>query len=203
MRIAKAVKRAPELGLLLLRDPVQVRHVKQWWMGLRSTPIESKIPWLPFRIIDLLDAHLTPNAKVFEFGGGGSTLWFAERAGEVVTVEHDPEWFPVLQRAVEDSPNVTVLHGADANEYAAYVNSINEYPDGHFDVVVVDGRQRVRCIAQAIPKVKTGGLLILDDTNRERYRPAFDMLEDWPYRTYRGLTPSKSEAGVTTVWRKP
>jgi predicted O-methyltransferase YrrM len=154
-------------------------------------------------VIDEFSQHLTPESKVFEFGGGGSTLWFSERAGTVVTVEHDPEWFPALAKAVETQPGCTVQFCSAEDEYREYVNAIAAYPDEFFDIVVVDGRERVRCFETAMPKVSPGGLLVLDDTNRDRYAKAFTLAKEWPSHTYRGLTPAKTLAGVTTVWQRP
>ena len=48
-------------------------------------------------------------------------------------------------------------------------NAICDEPDASLDLVVVDGRARVECARRAMPKVKPGGLLLLDDTSRERY----------------------------------
>ena len=50
-----------------------------------------------------------------------------------------------------------------------------ELPDGgriaeglRADLVVVDGRERARCAARATAKVRPGGLLLVDDIDRER-----------------------------------
>lgn len=161
-----------------------------------------ELPWLPFRVIDRLDRHLQPSSRVFEFGGGGSTLWFGKRVDTVVTVEHDPDWFPLLEAAVGHRPGCTLIRGTPADDYADYVAAIRDFPDASFDAVVVDGRKRVRCVQQSIPKVKPGGLLVLDDTQRPRYAPAFTLVP-WPRSTYRGLTPTKNLPGVTTVWERP
>src|SRR5688572_27506537 len=50
------------------------------------------LPWLPAAAVSFLDDKLA-GLSVFEWGSGGSTLWFAERARSVVSVEHDPVWF--------------------------------------------------------------------------------------------------------------
>jgi hypothetical protein len=193
------------LGILsiLWGDPRQVQYLRKWVRVLRKPTLDSRMPWLPFRVIDLLQHHLTPHSRVFEFGGGGSTLWFAHRVGTVVTVEHDEAWFQMLQASVRDSPGCRVIHHGPEDDYADYVESIGSFPDGHFDVVVVDGRQRVRCVEAAMPKVRPGGLLILDDSNRAKYTTAFDIAREWPHQTLSGLTPAKAIAGVTTVWRRP
>jgi len=197
------VERISGILHILGNDPGQIQYLPKWARVLRKPTLDSRMPWLPFRIIDLLHDHVTPQSRVFEFGGGGSTLWFASRVGTVVTVEHDQQWFQMLQASVKDSPGCQVIHQGPEDAYADYVGSIGAFPDSHFDVVVVDGRERVRCLEAAMPKVRPGGLLILDDSNREKYAAAFEIASEWPHQTLSGLTPAKAIAGVTTVWRRP
>ena len=203
MSLTHTAGRLIGVAKMLGRDPGQVRYLPAWRRALRRSTLESRLPWLPFRVISVLEAHLTPSSRVFEFGGGGSTLWFSERAGTVVTVEHDEGWFPLLEGAVASLNHVTVQHRTKDENFASYVGAIEEYHDGWFDVVVVDGRERVRCLREAMPKVKPGGLLLLDDSDRPRYSEAHELAATWPSRTFKGLTPSKAVAGTTTVWTRP
>jgi predicted O-methyltransferase YrrM len=191
------------IAALLLRSPEQTRFLHAWAKALRSTTTDSRLPWLPFSVIEVLADRITPESRVFEFGGGGSTLWFASRAKEVVTVEHDRQWFELVARAVADRPDCRVVYATDREQYAAYVSVIRAYPDGYFDVVVVDGRERLRCFDAAMPKVRRGGLLVLDDSERERYAGAFQLAAGWPHRTFRGLAPSKAVPATTTLWTRP
>ena len=46
-----------------------------------------------------------------------------------------------------------------------YVAVFNEFEDGSLDFVVVDGHYRQACILAALPKLKVGGLLMLDNSN--------------------------------------
>jgi predicted O-methyltransferase YrrM len=158
---------------------------------------------LSFEIIELLDAVVTRDTAVFEFGGGGSTLWFADRAGTVVTVEHDHGWAHDLRAATTEDPRTTILAHDASDGYEAYVNAIRAYPDEHFDVVLIDGRERVRCVAAAAPKLRPGGLLVLDDSERPLYARAGEILDGWPCQVVSGLAPFKPVAGTTTVWRRP
>lgn len=201
--LSKYLQHGTALAGTVARDPRQVRDIPRWARTLSQTTLGAEIPWLPFVVIDRLEEHLTSTSKVFEFGGGGSTVWFANHAGEVVTVEHDPEWFPVLESAVAGRPGCTLIHETSENDYAGYVAAIDAYPDDTFDAVVVDGRERVRCLERALTKVKPGGLLVLDDANRTRYASAYSLAGAWPGRTYRGLTPTKNLPGVTAVWQRP
>lgn len=53
--------------------------------------------------------------------------------------------------------------------FKKYVKSIDEYPDGYFDLILVDGRARPSCILHSIPKLKSGGLLVVDNAERSYY----------------------------------
>ena len=122
-------------------------------------------------IADFLKAR--PAARVFEYGSGASTVWLARRAGEVVTVEHDEAWLRRFERQTGGHPNVTLLHRAIGEGPQAYVGAIEEV-GGQFDLIVVDGRHRAACLAQAIPHLARGGIVLFDDSGRPRYRAAIE-----------------------------
>jgi hypothetical protein len=202
-RIGITVRGAYRVARQIIGSPTQVRYLARWVPTVERSTMDLGLPWLPFEIIDRLDQFLSPSSRVFEYGGGGSTLWFAQRAGEVVTAEHDPDWLEVLRARTAELSNVTILAGSPANEYADYVPAIDAYPDGYFDVVVIDGRERVRTFERSVPKVKPGGMLMLDDSERRRYRPVFDIASTLNHETVRGLAPCKSKVAQTTVWTAP
>src|SRR3982751_5308136 len=79
-------------------------YYKRWkqFLGAGRTAINDEQPWITFPAIDILEKVTDKDAKVFEYGGGGSTLFFVKRAGEVVTVEHDAVWFNVLQSLINE-----------------------------------------------------------------------------------------------------
>ncbi|WP_125776224.1 O-methyltransferase [Antribacter gilvus] len=202
-KLKQAIPGVVRIGSIIAADPQQARYLGRWFSTVRRSTLDLAMPWLPFAVIDRLDGVLTDRSRVFEFGGGGSTLWLSPRVGEVVTAEHDPEWVEYLRGRTAAAQSVTLLVRSAANDYADYVGSIDEYPDDHFDAVIVDGRQRVRCFERALAKVRPGGLLILDDSQREHYREAFRLASGWPRATLRGLTPTKTMAGTTTLWTRP
>jgi len=166
----------------------------------RST-MTLELPWLPFRLIDELEERVGPGSQVFEYGGGGSTLWFLAQGATVVTVEHHPEWAAHLRSRVT-SDRWTLLERSEADSYAAYVGAIEEYADDTYDVVVVDGRERARCLTAALPKVRPGGLLIVDDVDRERYQAAM-AATGWPRRDVVGFAPAKPSLAYTAVLTRP
>lgn len=74
----------------------------------------------------------------------------------------------------------TLPTGRYANaSFEEYVKSIEEYPDESFDLVLVDGRHRSFCIPHAIPKVRPGGYLMLDNSDRRGYRDAISLMSDF------------------------
>src|SRR3954452_3854394 len=76
-----------------------VRYWPHWRAEQRrdGSPLRDAVPWMPYRVIEALDRWLAPSMSVFEFGSGGSTLFFARRVRRVVTVEHDAQWAALVQ----------------------------------------------------------------------------------------------------------
>jgi hypothetical protein len=149
---------------------------------------------------------------VFEYGGGGSTLWLEDRGAEVTVVEHDVQWRMQLAAAVGPGttfvfrpPEVggTIVSAALPGFFDAYAAVIGSEPDGSLDLVIVDGRARVECARIAMPKVRPGGLLIVDDTDRARYRAAMELLGPWEHHVFAGLKPGQRGPAQTSVWRRP
>src|SRR6476659_9332203 len=63
--------------------------------------VVDKQPWFSFAAIDYLKTLVHPQMRVFEYGSGGSTLFWAERTGEVISIEHDEQWFQLMKRELE------------------------------------------------------------------------------------------------------
>ena len=80
----------------LARRPGYIPAYLRFHPFRKVVPLQAKLPWWSFEAIDYIAARLADNPKkVFEFGTGGSTIFFAERCREVISVEDDPAW---LQR---------------------------------------------------------------------------------------------------------
>lgn len=188
-------------------------------------------PWLVYSAIHELSRRIKGDWSVFEYGSGGSTLYFAGRCARMISVEHDPKWYirvrdELERRGLEHCtillhlPESTRDRTADPSDPQAYVSgklgygrstferyvrAIDACPDGSLDLVVVDGRSRPACLAHALPKLRPGGLLVLDDAQRERYRAIRDRLDrsGWRVQVFRGprdLFPLPTE---TCIWTRP
>jgi precorrin-6B methylase 2 len=174
---------------------------------------------MAFRAVAWLRRYLQPTMRVFEYGSGGSTVFFASRAGSVVSIEHDPEWYRRTEerlRSLELENCTYVLQPPEpgASErfassdpafldmnFETYVKTIDAYPDGHFDLVSVDGRARTACVLEAVAKVRSDGFLLLDDADRAEYAEAVNALAPYPRIDYAGIAAAKVDPALTAVWK--
>lgn len=126
-------------------------------------------------------------ARVFEWGSGISTVWYARNAKSLIAIEHNEEWYRKVTGWLKtnklDNVELKYIPPIDGS-FQNYSQTILKYDDEFFDVVAVDGRNRVDCVKQAINKVKIGGLLILDDSHRARYQPVFNLLINYEHKRY-------------------
>lgn len=123
----------------------------------------SDLPWLVEDANDFLNSNLDKSMSVLEFGSGRSTKFFAQRVKEVFSREHDKSWYSQVSEELKTLKNVEYNYYENLHDYA----DVSMLTDNFFDVVLVDGRNRGNCLLNSIPKLKKGGLLILD--NSERY----------------------------------
>lgn len=141
-----------------------------------KTPLDLEIPWFSYAAIDFLERFVQPHMSVFEYGSGGSTLFFARRAKKVVSVEDNAKWFEwVSLRLQQKGLQNATLKFCEFNfkeptgfEHSAYLHAM---PDGRFDIVVIDGSEewtqvRPICFEKAQSRVKEGGIIIVDDSWR-------------------------------------
>jgi SAM-dependent methyltransferase len=207
----------------------QRKHLFRWLRSRNPTYVlDVGIPWLTFDAVDELVKRLRPNPVVFEFGSGGSTLFWLKQGAHCTSVEHDPEWFALVRQRIgnndrldyrlippdiapvsagSDPADPLAYRSADAafanRTFKNYVRQIDEFPDQHFDVVLIDGRARPSCLMHSNPKVKPGGLLILDNTERDYYTvKAGAALENFFRSEFFGVGPTTRIMWRTDIYQR-
>lgn len=167
----------------LIRNENSYLHATGWMESLReSKPTDlhhDPLPWMNYPVIQLLDSRLRGDQRLFEFGSGHSTHFYARRVRCVTSVEHDEGWFRTVQAQLPG--NVELLF-REMDIDGDYCRAIAGAGNG-FDVVVVDGRDRVNCIRQSIPALSPRGVILLDDSQRERYREGIEFAREQGFRT--------------------
>jgi len=180
-------------------------------------------PWTSQAAIRAFEKILTKEMIGFEYGSGNSTVFFARHLKHLTSVEHNKEWFKIVKDKLQQRKLTNVdyhfIPQADPDEnitysfyqeyaltekdfqirkeYHSYFSFVKNYADNQFDFIMVDGRARVECCLNAIPKLKPGGIFVLDNSDRKRYEPVFKVLSGWKsIHTTTGLFD-------TTFWFKP
>lgn len=178
-------------------------------------------PWTTPASIIFFEKALSKDMIGLEYGSGRSTLYFAKKLKKLVSIEHHREWHKNVSNTLKNEeinnvdylfipkkPNENSFKDVDAElnkldgsesrlDFEDYYLKVKEYPDDFFDFVLIDGRVRVHCGINAISKLKSGGIFVLDNAERPRYAPLHQALDKWPkVETTTGLTD-------TTIWIKP
>lgn len=151
-------------------------------------------PWLPYQTTRFID-QCCKLEQVFEYGMGGSTLFFYHnpRNLELTSVDHDPAWHDAVRNklglgkapvasfqslCIPPVPGDIGPDKANPDHYKSgstelgpcnfreYASAIDEF--GLFDLILVDGMARASCLKHAVPHVKPGGVLVLDNTDDNR-----------------------------------
>lgn len=183
---------------------------------------ELNVAWWNYNVMDEVNKFLsfTNNADVFEYGSGASTIWLAKRAGKVISIEHNKEWYEKISLLLTNFSNNKVYYvpatiagkqdcgfrsqkkGFTKVSFKDYVNKIAEF--GEFDLIIIDGRARNACLDKAIKHLKSGGIILFDDTSRERYMEKIDKLSrnDWEIIHFKGLTPCLPYRNQTSLIKK-
>ena len=128
--------------------------------------VHPDAPWLTKTAVSYLDQHIEKQMLGFEWGSGKSTQWFAKRLEKLVSVEDDRNWYDRVRHQIAGL-NVDYRFVPTETDWESYANQILEFPDGHFDLIVVDGSCRDACIRAAVPKVRLGGMIVVDNADSQ------------------------------------
>ena len=212
-----------------------LRNLKWFRAWLKSNTkgeyaLLDRIPWITFPSISFLNDYLKEEMKVFEYGTGGSTLFFLDRGASVTSVEHDADWAAKVSQEIDSNstdwnlllvnPDLEVNFSDKSFEnphdyissdrkylnmsFRKYVSTIDSYPDSFFDLILIDGRARASCIIHSIKKVKIGGIIVLDNSDRVRYSPAIKIMEGDEFDSFDfpGASPYVNFFTRTSAWIK-
>lgn len=222
-----ALKNIARFWLKIMLNPGQRKYANRWLLSRKKNYLlNAPSPWLTFDAITYLERFLSKGSRIFEYGSGGSTLfWLKFEPLEVVSVEHDNDWFVLLSRRlgrsqvldyrlvpaekstnqVLDPSNPLCYQSEDASfkdcNFKKYASQIDDFPDDYFDAILIDGRARPSCIMHSVSKVKINGLLVLDNAERLYYTSQTQIyLEDFTCRDFYGVGPQVPWMWQTNVY---
>ncbi|HEY1009815.1 MAG TPA: FkbM family methyltransferase [Daejeonella sp.] len=175
-----------------------------WFKAFNThSPVGSDgdpIPWVTYSFIDFIAERIKKEHTVFEFGSGNSTLYYAKRAKKVVSVEHDKDWFNKISSGKPANSDMVFCELQTNGDYSKMPASMGQ----KFDIIIVDGRDRVNCCYHSIPALGETGVVVLDDSERAKYNDArvFFQKEGFKELSFSGISPGLFYRKSTSVFYK-
>ncbi|KQS41278.1 FkbM family methyltransferase [Pedobacter sp. Leaf194] len=160
----------------------------------------NALPWVTYSFIDFIKERINKSQHIFEYGSGSSTIFYAERAGSVTSVEHDKGWFDNVKNNSPANAEMIFCHLERDGEYAKKATSLGK----KFDIIIVDGRDRVNCCKYSIEALSSNGVLVLDDSERKVYDAARVLLKGQGFKeiSFSGISPGLFYEKATSVFYK-
>lgn len=155
---------------------------------MRQTPMMTEEE---VEIITALLKERQPR-RVLAWGSGGSTIYWPPRHPCVqawISVEHDETWANAVEPYLDPKVHLLLIPFPGYWDYLCH--------SGPFDMILVDGRHRVECMEVASRIVAPKGLVLLHDSARKRYKPAWDFFAHSKTVT-EGIEAGQ---GLTMFWR--
>lgn len=154
------------------------------------------LPWFTYPCIEYLNTLDLSDCRVFEFGSGSSTHYWANKAKSVCSVERDEKWFNDMSGRLPI--NAKLYFAPDERVYCKQI--LEE--DGLFDLVVIDGAVRYPSMQECLGKLAEDGLIIFD--NIEWYPNAASFLRNKGFVQidFSGFTPLNAFTSCTSIFYK-
>jgi SAM-dependent methyltransferase len=158
----------------------------------------NPIPWFTYPFIDFIAKKIHSQMTVFEYGCGFSTIWWSKMVKEVVSIEHDKKWYEMARSAV---PENVRIHFVELKYDGDYSRKISEY-ENKFDIVVIDGRDRINCTKNSLRALKEDGVIIFDNSDRDCYQEGYDFLENVGFKRidFDGMGPINNYSWRTSIF---
>lgn len=189
----------------LIKNETSYLYLTGWMRSLdENKPVDKDgnyIPWMNYPVIKFLQNRLKSDFHLFEFGSGYSTSFYAGLVQTVTSVEYDESWLAVVKKNKPKNVELIYKKNDIDGEYCRVIKSTGR----KYDVVVIDGRDRVNCIKQSIEALSDRGVILFDDSQRERYLGGINYAIEKGFRSIRidGLKPTRNKIDGTTIFYRP
>jgi hypothetical protein len=168
----------------------------------RLTRTAKKSPWMAPAAVRGLNQLLRPDDLLLELGSGASTAWYAERVRRVVSLEPNIAWAERVRSELRNLPNAEVRVGTIED---LFVSTLLEIAP---TVLIVDHSDEPRlsrtdAIRLALNNGEPPRLIVLDDSDRMRYRLAGEiLLGGWSANRFTGFLDKPLRLTETTVYTR-
>lgn len=178
-------------------DPHFKRYFFYWLGSLFFRRYFKKYPWVTFGAINWLEINLKKDWNILEFGSGSSTIYFSKKANFIHSFEHNDQWrFRVLKLC--DKYNLSQI---EIYSYSEMDKVLNFVPERKFDLIVIDGIDRVETFKKSFNFVKNGGFILLDNSERGEYYFIHETLNKYSFVEFEGVSPYNMKLSKTKIWK--
>jgi len=156
------------------------------------------VPWINFAALGVITPRLKKDFVVFEFGSGNSTNYFADRVNQIVSLEYDKQWFDFVKERLHKNVELIFKEYDIDGDYCRAIKDTGK----KYDLVIVDGRDRVNCVKKGLDCLTDRGVLILDDSQRNRYASAIQHAKSFGFKSLyiEGLKSGGVKPDGTTIF---
>jgi hypothetical protein len=160
------------------------------------------IPWYTYPAIEYLSHIDFSMLRIFEFGSGNSSLWWARRCFSLTSIESDQQWFEKINQDREVGSKFD--YRLEDSE-KAYISSPG-LKDA--DIVIIDGKYRSRCadVLIAACEVNAEKYVMLIFDNADWYPNAITKIQQalgWVQIDFHGFGPINNYTWTTSVFINP
>jgi len=162
----------------------------------------QEIPWYTYPAIEYLDNIDFKFDKVFEYGSGNSTVWWAKRANSITSIEDDENWFHIVEEKLGKLKNKINYLFEKEETYIENTSVINS------DIVIIDGGHRTNCAKYIIKLIERNGfepkMIIFDNSDWypstiEYFRTKSEYLQI----DFHGFGPINGYTWTTSIFFNP
>ena len=173
---------------------VQYGHAKshRLWQSINAN--NEPIPWMTYPAVEYLNQLDFRDKRIFEYGSGNSSLYWRERAQHVTSIENNLEWYNHLKLLVKS--NHKLVFASDTERYVQSIAKENRL----FDVIVIDGIERLACAKIAVDFLALNGMIIFDNSDWYPTTCAFLRTLDLIQIDFHGFSPINQYILTTSLF---